>query len=209
MINKLIKDNHLNKYQIIGVFALMIVCSGMFGWIYEVVFYYFNSGFKEVFMRGGNFLPFINIYVYGSLLIFFLTYRFKDKPWLVFLISMISTGILEFFSGYVLYGKLGWTKCWDYNSEILNFGNIGGYVCLRSVLVFGLCGLLLIYIMLPLLVKISKKVKSSRKFMTISLIICSIFLIDEVYNLIFSRLFGFYGATNFYKSLGFKYIYFK
>ena len=133
----------------------------------------------------------------------------KDKPWLVFLISMISTGILEFFSGYVLYGKLGWTKCWDYNSEILNFGNIGGYVCLRSVLVFGLCGLLLIYIMLPLLVKISKKFKSSRKFMTISLIICSIFLIDEVYNLIFSRLFGFYGATNFYKSLGFKYIYFK
>ena len=209
MINKFIKDNHLNKYQTIGVFALMIVCSGMFGWIYEVVFYYFNSGFKEVFMRGGNFLPFINIYVYGSLLIFFLTYRFKDKPWLVFLISMISTGILEFFSGYVLYGKLGWTKCWDYNSEILNFGNIGGYVCLRSVLVFGLCGLLLIYIMLPLLVKISKKFKSSRKFMTISLIICSIFLIDEVYNLIFSRLFGFYGATNFYKSLGFKYIFFE
>ena len=65
MINKFIKDNHLNKYQTIGVFALMIVCSGMFGWIYEVLFYYFNSGFKEIFMRGGNFLPFINIYVYG------------------------------------------------------------------------------------------------------------------------------------------------
>ena len=209
MINKFIKDNHLNKYQTIGVFALMIVCSGMFGWIYEVIFYYINSGFKEVFMRGGNFLPFINIYVYGSLLIFFLTYRFKDKPWLVFLISMISTGILEFFSGYVLYGKLGWTKCWDYNSEILNFGNIGGYVCLRSVLVFGLCGLLLIYIMLPLLVKISKKFKSSRKFMTISLIICSIFLIDEVYNLIFPKLFGLPKATSIYKKLGLKYLYFK
>ena len=206
MINKFIKDNHLNKYQTIGVFALMIVCSGMFGWIYEVLFYYFNSGFKEVFMRGGNFLPFINIYVYGSLLIFFLTYRFKDKPWLVFLISMISTGILEFFSGYVLYGKLGWTKCWDYNSEILNFGNIGGYVCLRSVLVFGLCGLLLIYIMLPLLVKISKKFKSSRKFMTISLIICSIFLIDEIYNLIIARIFSLPRASDIYKSIGFKYM---
>ena len=209
MISNFIKDNHLSKNQIIGIFALMIVCSGMFGWFYEVIFYYINSGFKEVFMRGGNFLPFINIYVYGSFLIFFLTYKYKDKPWLVFLISMISTGILEFFSGYVLYGKLGWTKCWDYNTEILNFGNIGGYVCLRSVLVFGFCGLLLIYLILPLLIKISKKFKSSKKFMIISLIICSIFLIDEVYNLIFSRLFGFYGATNFYKSLGFKYIYFK
>ena len=209
MINNFIKDNHLNKNQIIGIFALMIVCSGMFGWIYEVIFYYINSGFKEVFMRGGNFLPFINIYVYGSFLIFFLTYKYKDKPWLVFLISMISTGILEFFSRYILYGKLGWTKCWDYNTEILNVGNIGGYVCLRSVLVFGFCGLLLIYLILPLLIKISKKFKSSKKFMIISLIICSIFLIDEVYNLIFSRLLGFYGATNFYKNLGFKYIYFK
>ena len=209
MISNFIKDNHLSKNQIIGIFALMIVCSGMFGWIYEVIFYYINSGFKEVFMRGGNFLPFINIYVYGSCLIFFLTYKYKDKPWLVFLISMISTGILEFFSGYILYGKLGWTKCWDYNTEILNFGNIGGYVCLRSVLVFGFCGLLLIYLILPLLIKISKKFKSSKKFMIISLIICSIFLIDEVYNLIFSRLLGFYGATNFYKNLGFKYIFFK
>ena len=208
MIDKFIKDNHLNKYQIIGIFALMIVCSGMFGWAYEVIFYYINSGFKEVYMRGGNFLPFINIYVYGSLLIFFLTYRFKDKPLLVFLISMISTGILEFLSGYVLYGILGWTKCWDYNTEILNFGNIGGYVCLRSVLVFGLCGLILIYLMIPILIKISKKL-DSRKFMIISVIICSIFLIDEIYNLIFYRLLGFYGAPTFYKSLGFKYIYFK
>ena len=209
MISKFIKDNHLNKYQTIGIFALMIVCSGMFGWLYEIIFYYMNSGFKEVFMRGGNFLPFINIYVYGSLLIFFLTYRFKDKPLLVFLISFFSTGILEFLSGYFLYGVLGWTKCWDYNTEILNFGNIGGYVCLRSVLVFGLCGLLLIYVILPLLVKISKKFKSSRTFMIISLIICGIFLIDEVYNLVFHRLLGYYGAPDFYKSLGFKYIFFE
>jgi len=209
MISKFIKDNHLNKYQTIGIFALMIVCSGMFGWLYEIIFYYMNSGFKEVFMRGGNFLPFINIYVYGSLLIFFLTYRFKDKPLLVFLISFFSTGILEFLSGYFLYGVLGWTKCWDYNTEILNFGNIGGYVCLRSVLVFGLCGLLLIYVILPLLVKISKRFKSSRTFMIISLIICGIFLIDEVYNLVFHRLLGYYGAPDFYKSLGFKYIFFE
>ena len=209
MKSKFIKDNHLNKYQTIGIFALMIVCSGMFGWLYEIIFYYMNSGFKEVFMRGGNFLPFINIYVYGSLLIFFLTYRFKDKPLLVFLISFFSTGILEFLSGYFLYGVLGWTKCWDYNTEILNFGNIGGYVCLRSVLVFGLCGLLLIYVILPLLVKISKKFKSSRTFMIISLIICGIFLIDEVYNLVFHRLLGYYGAPDFYKSLGFKYIFFE
>ena len=209
MIERFIKDNHLNKYQTIGIFALMIVFSGIFGWIYEVVFYYINSGFNELYMRGHNFLPFINIYVYGAIIIFFLTYRFRDKKLLVFLISMVSTGLLEFLSGYVLYGLLGLPKCWDYNTEILNFGNIGGYVCLRSVVVFGICGLFLIYVLLPLLVRISKLFKSSKSFMIISLIICSFFLIDEVYNFIFHKLLGYYGAPNFYGELGFKYIYFK
>ena len=138
----------------------------------------------------------------------FLTYRFRKHPLVVFLLSMISTGILEYFSGYVLYGKLGWTKCWDYNQEILNFGNINGYVCLRSVLVFGLCGLLLVYVIVPLLLKIVKS-KYINVIFIVSIIVCSIFLIDEVYNLVFTKLFGLPKASNIYSDMGFKYIYFK
>ena len=207
-MKKIIEDYKLNKNQLITAISLLIVVSGIFGWTYEVLFYYLNSGFKTIYMRGANFLPFINIYVYGSFLILFLTYKYKNKPLLVFLISMISTGILEYFSGYILYGIIGKTKCWDYNVEILNFGNIDGYVCLRSVLVFGLCGLLLIYVLLPLIVKIVKKF-DSKSFMIISIIICSIFIIDELYNLIIVGLFKTPGASTIYKSLGLKYIYFK
>lgn len=207
-MKKVTEDYKLNKSQFITTISLLIVVSGIFGWLYEVLFYYMNSGFKTIYMRGGNFLPFINIYVYGSFLILFLTYRYKNKPLLVFLISMISTGILEYFSGYILYGILRNTKCWDYNVEILNFGNIDGYVCLRSVLVFGLCGLLLIYVLLPMIVKIVKKF-DSKTFMIISIIICSIFIIDELYNLIIVGLFNTPKASSIYKSLGLKYIYFK
>lgn len=202
------KDAKLNIKQKISILCLVIVISGIFGWLYEVIFYYFNSGMKEVYMRGGNFLPWINIYAYGAILIILLTYKKRKSPLKVFLISVISTGVLEYIAGYILYGILDWTKCWDYNQEILSFGNISGYVCLRSVLIFGLSGLLLIYLILPMLIKLSKT-KKINLLLTISIILCSIFLIDEIYNLIFTALFDLPRASSIYKKLGIKYLYFK
>ena len=49
----------LDKYQRLGVFSFILLVSGLFGWIYEFIFYYFNSGMKTWYMRGGNFLPWI------------------------------------------------------------------------------------------------------------------------------------------------------
>ena len=198
----------LSRKQKITLICLLIVISGVIGWVYEFFFYYANSGFKTFYMRGANFLPWINIYAYGAFLIIAMTYRKRENPLQVFLLSMLVTGILEYFSGYILYGKLGWTKCWDYNQEILNFGNIGGYVCLRSVLVFGLSGLALMYLILPVLSKIVRS-KYINIIFIISIIICSIFILDEIYNLVIAHIFHLPRARDFYKSLGFKYIYFK
>ena len=201
------KDVKLEKERLIGVILLVITFAGLFGWIYEVLFYYMNSGFKEFYFRGGNFLPWINIYAIGSVLVLLLTYRFRKNPLKVFIISVLTTGILEYISGYVLYGVLGMVKCWDYNVEILNFGNIGGYVCLRSVLVFGLSSLMLMYLIVPLFIKLALKM-DKKKFLKMSIIISSIFLIDEFYNLVIARLFSLPRASQIYRSLGIKYLYF-
>ena len=198
----------LSKKQKITLICLLIVISGMIGWIYEYFFYYMNSGFKQFYMRGANFLPWINIYAYGAFLIIAMTYRKRENPLQVFLLSMLVTGILEYFSGYILYGKLGWTKCWDYNQEILNFGNIGGYVCLRSVLVFGLSGLALMYLILPVLSKLVRS-KYINIIFIISIIICSIFILDEIYNLVIAHIFHLPRARDIYKTFGLKYLYFK
>ena len=202
------KEPKLDKRKKTFIIASIITVSGIFGWLYEYFFYFLNSGMKTFYMRGGNFLPWINIYAYGAFLIIFLTFKRRKHPLQVFLISAISTGILEFFSGYILYEKLGWLRCWSYNEEILNFGNIGGFVCLRSVTVFGICGLLLIYGILPVLIKLATE-KDLKILLPISIILCSIILFDEVYNLIFADLLSLPKASTFYKSLGFKYIYFK
>ena len=178
--NNYINNLNLEKWQLVGVICLIIVISGMFGYYYEYIFYYFNDGYFS--HQGGNFLPWINMYAYGALMIIFLTRKFKKRPLLAFLISIISTGVLEYLTGFVLY-ELFDIRYWDYNIEILNFGNIGGYVCLRSVLFFGFSGLLLIYGIVPLCIYFSKKM-NKEMFLTFSILLCFFFLMDEVYNLI-------------------------
>lgn len=200
------KDHKFDKKTMLGIFCLIIVISGMFGWAYEVVFYYFNSGMTEIYWRGGNFLPWINIYAMGAILIYVLTYKKRKNPLFVFIVSMISTGILEYIGGAFMEHIMH-IKCWDYTNEILSFGNINGYVCLRSVLVFGLSALLLMYLIVPLCFYLAKKMPK-KTFLILSYTICAIFLFDELYNLIFANFLNLPRASEVYKELGFKYLYF-
>lgn len=200
------KDHNFDKKTMLGIFCLIIVISGMFGWLYEVVFYYFNNGMTEIYWRGGNFLPWINIYAMGAILIYILTYKKRKNPLFVFLVSMISTGILEYIGGAFMEHIMQ-IKCWDYSKEILSFGSINGYVCLRSVLVFGISALLLMYMIVPFCFYLAKKMPK-KSFLILSYTICGIFLFDELYNLIFANLLNLPRASTIYKDLGFKYLYF-
>ena len=104
--------------------------------------------------------------------------------------------------------KIGGFRCWDYNTEIWNFGNIQGFVCLRSVLFFGLASLILIYLVVPFCFALARKM-NKKVFLAISITLCSIILFDELYNLLFARIFGLPRASTVYKKIGFKYMSFK
>lgn len=195
----------LNKLNLVGLISAIIVFAGVFGFIYEFIFYFINSGFKTFYYRGSNFLPWINIYATGSIMILLLTYKIKKKPILVFIISMLTTGILEYFSGYFMYKFNGGIRCWDYRHEILSKINIDGFVCLRSVLIFGLSALLLMYLVLPLFIYVFKK-SNKKVLQIICIVICSIFLLDEFYNLFIADMLNTKRAHEVYESIGFKYM---
>ena len=198
------EDIKFDRETMIGIFCLLVVITGMFGFLYEFIFYYFNGGMKTFYWRGGNFLPWINIYATGSIMIYLLTYKDRKKPLKVFLVSVITTGILEYFSGLGM-DKIAGKRCWDYSQEILGALNINGYVCLRSVLVFGVFSLLLIYTVLPLIFYIAKK-SNKKVFVTTSIILCSIIMIDEFSNLLIARIFHLPRAYNVYSKLGVPYV---
>ncbi len=203
--NYIKKDHSFDKMTIIGIICLIIVIGGAFGFIYEVIFYYFNEGMEKFYWKGGNFLPWINIYAIGAVLIYLFNYKNRKKPLKVFLLSTLICGLLEYVSGLLIYIVGNGLRYWDYNTEILNFGNIQGFICLRSVLFFGLSALLLMYVIVPICFYIAKKL-SKKKFLIISISLCSIVLLDEFYNLIITRLFNLPNSITIYKSLGVNYI---
>ena len=208
-LNKYVNENYkFDKLTMIGIISLIIVISGVFGFVYEFIFYYFNGGMNYFYYRGGNFLPWINIYAIGSILICLLTYKNRKKPLKVFLKSTIICGVLEFIAGYIIYNYFGHFRCWDYNTEILNFGNIGGFICLRSVLFFGISSLLLIYVILPIVIYLSRKI-NKKIFVTVSICLVSIVMLDEIYNLVIARIINTPRASDVYKEIGFKYVDFK
>ena len=143
----------LTKQEVFNTLVLIMIIGGVIGFIYEEIFYYFDLGY--LVKRGSTFGPWIPIYAFGSVFITVLTYKHKNKPLIVFLLSLLITGVLEYVTGMFFYEVLH-TRLWDYNNEILNFGNINGYICLRSVLLFGFAGLFLIYFIVPRVLNIIK-----------------------------------------------------
>lgn len=195
----------LEAYQKLGIMFLVVVFAGFFGWVYEMIFYFFDGGTGEFYMQGGNFLPWINIYAIGAVLIILLCMKFRKNPWLVFLLSTLVSGVVEFVAGWLVYTIGNGTRYWDYNTEILNFGNIGGFVCLRSVLFFGVSALFLIYMVVPFFVYLAKRM-SKRAFLTLAISLFAIVMVDELYNILASKIFDWPDAMDFWRAMGWKYL---
>ena len=195
----------LGRWQWVGIWMLIIVFAGFFGWVYELVFYYFDAGTREFYMQGGNFLPWINIYAIGAALIVLTCWKLRQWPWAVFLVAMVVTGVLEFVAGWLVYTVGNGTRYWDYNTEILNFGNIGGFVCLRSVLVFGVSALLLMYVVVPGLMWLAQRM-GKRGFLILVVTLFAVVMIDEVYNMLALHVFDWPNAMDFWRGMGWKYL---
>lgn len=128
-------------------FFFLFLGGCLIGWIYEEIFYFVTEGILE--NRGFLYGPYLPVYGFGALLIYFCGKRFRKNPVLVFLLSALLTGVLEYFTGALMWAV--WLRrWWDYTGL---FWNIDGYVCLRSVLSFAVGGLLLLYGLEPALKK--------------------------------------------------------
>lgn len=174
------KDEKLDLKATISVICSVIVLCGIVGFFYEVIFYKIDLGYFV--KRGSTYGPWIPIYGVGGFFIPIITYRFKKNPLVVFILSCLITGTLEYFTGMALYEIWG-IRLWDYNTEIWNWGNVNGYICFRSILCFGLSSLIIIYGAVPLFIKLSKKV-SENKYLFVSLGLTLIFFLDAMVYLI-------------------------
>ncbi|MBR3643645.1 MAG: putative ABC transporter permease [Parasporobacterium sp.] len=171
------RDEGLTAAQAVPAVGFIFVIAGISGWIYEVLFYYLNDGHFS--RRGHGAGPWLPIYAFGMVLLLFVTAPVKASKWKVILLCAIFSGGLEFLVGWTLFHFHGGLRLWDYNTERWNWGNIGGYVCLRSVLVFAFAAPLLIYTLLPLVGKLAR-VLPGPVYFPVTIVPFALFIIDII-----------------------------
>ena len=165
----------LRKFDTICYLALIFWVFGIVGWVYEMLFYRLNDGmFVE---RGQGFGPWLPIYGFGAVFICLFAMRFRKSIPAVFLMSALVSGVVEYLTGWVFYTFFDGLRLWDYNTEIWNWGNINGYICLRSILLFAFSGVFLIYIAVPMIGKL-KELLAEKVFRVICIGPAVLFLID-------------------------------
>ena len=113
------------------------------GWCLEVCFFALNTGkfVNRGFLNG----PVCPIYGFGVVIVVLCLTPLMENTLLLFLGSVLLTSLLELGVGFALE-KLFHQRWWDYTNEPFN---LGGYICLRFSLAWGLACLLVMEIIHP------------------------------------------------------------
>jgi uncharacterized membrane protein len=127
--------------QIISLFFIY----AFLGWCTEVVYAGVNQG---VFVNRG-FLngPLCPIYGFGVLTVLLILEPLRANLLLLYAGSVVLTSLLELITGFLME-KLFRQRWWDYTDEPFN---IGGYVCLKFSLLWGLACVLVVDVIHPLI----------------------------------------------------------
>ena len=195
------KGVKLARYQKVVILLLVVVVSGFVGWLYEFLLVWAENG--EIYMKGGNLLPWMNIYAIGALVVIPLTYKIRRYPWAVFVVAAVATGLVELIGGWLVYTIGDGTRYWNYDSGPWAWGSINGFVCPLSVTIFGIGALMLMYVLLPTCMYLAKRM-SKRAFLTLAITLFALVMLDELTNLTLKNL-GMPTAMDFYRGLGLKY----
>jgi len=96
---------------------------------------------KRKFVNRGFLIgPYCPIYGVGVVSVTLLLSRFSDNIILLFILSTILCGLLEYFTGYIME-KIFNARWWDYSDSKFN---INGRVCLDTLIPFGIICVLVI-----------------------------------------------------------------
>lgn len=152
-------------YEISKLFILFYIYS-VIGYICEVI--YCSILDKKFQNRGFLYGPYCPIYGCGAILILYILNRYDDTPILLFVMAALVCSFLEYFTSFLME-KLFNNKWWDYSNQKFN---INGRICLKYSIMFGAMGVILTYLVNPVVIVLVNKIP--QEFM---IILASIFAI--------------------------------
>lgn len=113
------------------------------GWACESI--YVSIGQRKLINSGFLHGPFCPIYGFGAVFVILLLTPMANHPFLVFLLGIIITSVIEYFTSWLLE-MLFHVMWWDYSHYKYN---INGRVCLLNSFLFGCMSIFVIYFLHP------------------------------------------------------------
>ncbi|MCR4776860.1 MAG: DUF975 family protein [Saccharofermentans sp.] len=166
--------HYMRHYSLPSLAALFFIFA-MFGWVWELFFYYVQQG--KIINRGVLHGPWLPIYGVGGLIVLIFLFVLRRRPVLHLIATVILCGVVEYFGGWALemiFDK----KWWDYSGYFLN---IDGRVCAEGLFVFGAAGMAFIYVLAPLLDNMIRKAQQ-KILIPIEAVLLVGFIIDVIYS---------------------------
>ncbi len=156
-------------------YVWLFFLTAVFGWLWEGFLYLFKD---EMYVNRGFLTgPWLPIYGIGAVMLELLFHRWRDHPVLIFLLSMLLCTVLEYAAGWYLEST--WRiKWWDYSGMPVN---LHGRICLLSSLLFGLGGMVLVWVISPLFYSLYRKIPTKFK-VWLGLLAIGVFVADATYS---------------------------
>ncbi len=146
--------------------VLLFFAFAFLGWIWEVLLFLFQTG--SFVNRGALHGPWLPIYGAGGIAMLVLLKKVRKNPFVYFIFAMIVSGIIEYFTSVYLeiVHHMAW---WDYTGFFLN---INGRVCLEGLMLFGICGVAVTYVLAPVIANVLDKIdKNIKMFLCVGLVL--------------------------------------
>ena len=166
--------HYMRHYSLPSLAALFFIFA-MFGWVWELFFYYVQQG--KIINRGVLHGPWLPIYGVGGLIVLIFLFVLRRRPVLHLIATVILCGVVEYFGGWALETIFD-KKWWDYSGY---FFNIDGRVCAEGLFVFGAAGMAFIYVLAPLLDNMIRKAQQ-KILIPIEAVLLVLFIIDVIYS---------------------------
>ena len=167
--------NYMRHYSIWSLITIFLSMS-LFGWLWEVGMALVSYG--EFINRGVLHGPWLPIYGSGAVLILTVLNRFRKNPALEFGATIVLCGFLEYMTSLIMEIATGGTKWWDYSGYFLN---LNGRICAEGLLVFGIGGLAIVYVVAPMIDDLVSRF-NEKKVMIVCTALMVVFLADMVYS---------------------------
>ena len=157
---------------------LMFLVYSFIGYIIEVLFCSYHES-RWVFNRGFLIGPWLPIYGSSVVLIYLLLYKYENDLLALFIMSMFTCSVMEFFTSLILE-KIFKVRWWDYSKHKFN---LDGRICLSNSIYFGFGGIAIFYIFNPLLFA-SFNILKHNTLIIITLVLSAIFIIDLITSIV-------------------------